>query len=202
MVKPPPQEPTDVRLVELAAEHLRRFGPRRTTVVSIAEEAGMSHANVYRYFPSKSALLEAVVDAWLKPIEKGLRDIADGPDPAQDKLERLASALHRAYRRKLEEDPVIFEVFVAAVKARDAIARRHRARIVAEVQSVVEDGMGSGAFAVENHRDGVALYMDALARFLASELVLQDRDAPAGELEARLDRLVRLVIRALATGKL
>ena len=48
----------------------------------------MSHANIYRYFPSKSALVEGVTDYWLRPIEAGLRDIADGPDPAYDKLER------------------------------------------------------------------------------------------------------------------
>ena len=48
MAKAPPPEPTDVRLIELAADHLRRYGVGRTTVVSIAQAAGMSHANVYR----------------------------------------------------------------------------------------------------------------------------------------------------------
>ncbi len=202
MAKPAAPEPTDVRLVELAADHLRRYGLRRTTIVSIAEEAGMSHANVYRYFPSKAALLDAVIEAWLKPIEKGLRDIADGPDPASDKLERLASAIHRAYRQKLENDPALFEMFVDLVKRREALARRHRSRFVSEVQRITDEGMASGSFAVENQRDAVGLYMDALSRFIGPEQVLLDREAPSAEIESRLDRVVRLVLWAITSGRI
>ncbi|MCC2101684.1 MAG: helix-turn-helix transcriptional regulator, partial [Hyphomicrobiales bacterium] len=49
--------PADARIMEAATTFLRRYGPRRATVVAIAESAGMSHANVYRYFPSKAALI-------------------------------------------------------------------------------------------------------------------------------------------------
>ena len=84
-------DPVDQKLLELAAQHIRRYGPKKTTIVSIAEEAGMSHANIYRYFPSKHALVDAVIEQWLKPIEKGMKDITDSPDPARDKLERLTS---------------------------------------------------------------------------------------------------------------
>ena len=58
-------EPIDGRILRIAAEHIRRYGLERTTVVSIAAEAGMSHANVYRYFPSKNSLIEALTDHWL-----------------------------------------------------------------------------------------------------------------------------------------
>ena len=53
-------EPVDARLLKIAAAHIRRHGIAKTTIVSIAAEAGMSHANVYRYFPSKWALFEAL----------------------------------------------------------------------------------------------------------------------------------------------
>ena len=69
----------DQRILELAGDHLRRFGPRRTTIVGIAEAAGMSHANVYRYFPSKQALFEAVTALWLKPLEAQLARHRRGP---------------------------------------------------------------------------------------------------------------------------
>ena len=122
--------PADARIMEAAATFLRRYGPRRATVVAIAEAAGMSHANVYRYFPSKAALIEiaakagvaagtiyryfsskaALIDevtaAWLKPIEAEVRVIAESPDPAPDKLERILFAIQRAYRAKLERDPL------------------------------------------------------------------------------------------------
>ena len=65
----------------------------------------MTHGNVYRYFPSKEALFDAVTEQWLKPVEATYRMIADAPDPAFDKLERMIVFVHRSYRDKLESDP-------------------------------------------------------------------------------------------------
>ena len=202
MAKAPPPEPTDVRLIELAADHLRRYGVGRTTVVSIAQAAGMSHANVYRYFPSKAALLDAVTDAWLRPIEKGLKDIADGPDPARDKLERLASAIHRAYRRKLDEDPALFGVFASVASRQGPIVRRHRGRILGTIRRVMEEGVSSGAFLLEDLRPAIALFVDALARFLIPDQLLLDRDSSAVEMEARMERVTQVVLRAITTGRI
>ena len=58
--QPELQPAVDQRLLEIAAGHIRRFGAARTTIVGVAQEAGMSHANIYRYFPSKTGLLDAV----------------------------------------------------------------------------------------------------------------------------------------------
>ncbi len=202
MARAPVSEPIDVRLVDLAAEHVRRYGLRRTTIVGIAQEAGMSHANVYRYFPSKEALIDAVLDQWLKPIEKGARDIADGPDPAVDKLERLASAVFRAYRRKLDEDTAIFQIFAEASAAGRPIARRHRNRIGAEFHRVVEEGTSGGSFQVGDQRGAVFLLADALGRFLNPVNVALDREVPASQLENRMDQIVRILLNAFTGGQL
>ena len=60
---------------------MRKFGSARATVVGVAQEAGMTHANVYRYFPSKAALLEEITASWLRPIETRLREAAEGAAP-------------------------------------------------------------------------------------------------------------------------
>ena len=60
MARAPSADSADARILDLAAEHIRRHGIERTTVVAIAREAAMSHGNVYRYFPSKEALVDAV----------------------------------------------------------------------------------------------------------------------------------------------
>src|SRR4051812_925412 len=189
MARAPVPEPTDLRLIELAADHLRRHGLRRTTIVSIAEAAGMSHANVYRYFPSKAALVDSVVEQWLRGVEKGLRDIVEGPDPAADKLERLAAAVHRAYRRKCAEDPEIFAIFVAMADEGRAPARRHRNRVLSELQRIIEEGMAGGAFEAADQRDALALVSDALGRFLAPHQVAMDRYMPENENERRFERV-------------
>ena len=89
----------DHRLLTIAEEHVRRFGVDRLTVVAVAREAGMTHANVYRYFPSKSALADAVSAQWLRALDALLTDAAGSPDPADDKLERMMVALAAALRK-------------------------------------------------------------------------------------------------------
>lgn len=202
MIKPIPAETSDTRILAAAADHLRRFGLPRTTIVAIAQDAGMSHANVYRDLPSKEALVDAVTAQWLKPIETGLRDIADGPDPADDKLERMLSAIERAYHSQSVSDPNLFRIFAAAVEEGRGIARKHRSRVQSEVQRVVEEGINGGTFAVHDTRRALALIFDALHRFLHPVAVRMDRDIPTAQIEARFAVMMRLVLRGLATGRL
>ena len=95
--------PADTRLLAIAADQLKEFGPRHVTVVGIADAAGMTHANVYRYFTNKAALIDAVAGQWLRRMEATIADIADSPDPADDKLERLIQAWARIHRDLLRK---------------------------------------------------------------------------------------------------
>src|SRR5690349_7718356 len=74
--------PVETRLLAIAADELRLHGPKHITVVGIADAAGMTHANVYRYFANKAALIDAVAGQWLRRMEATIADIADSPDPA------------------------------------------------------------------------------------------------------------------------
>jgi len=202
MVKAPSSEPTDARILEFAAEHIRRHGLERTTVVAIAREAAMSHGNVYRYFPSKEALVDAVTQQWLKPIESGLRDICDGPDPAFDKLERILSAVHRAYRNKLETDPGIFDLFIDASIQGRGVARKHRLKLQSEVRSVLEDGMASGAFPAHDIRRALALVFDVSHRFLSPPAIRVDGEVTRAQIDGRFERVLRALRRTLGSGVL
>jgi AcrR family transcriptional regulator len=197
-----PQQPTaDMRILDLASEHVRKFGASRLTVVAVAEELGMSHANVYRYFPSKAALLEAATAQWLKPIEASMRTVAEGPDPARDKLERALSGLHRAYRDKMEFDARLFDVLLDSFRARAGLARKHRARILTETRRVLEDGVASGAFVADDLGRAVALVVDSTHRFIHPLNVAEDRDVPRAHLIARLDRVLDSTLSALVQRK-
>jgi AcrR family transcriptional regulator len=198
MARTTPPEPTDARILRIAADHVRKFGLERTTVVSIAAEAGMSHANVYRYFPSKELLVDALTDNWLKPIEAGLHEIADAPDPADDKLERILSAIFRAYRNKVETDPNLFSIFAEAMQTGRGLARRHRGRVQSEIQRVLEEGMGGGVFRPGDLRRATSLIFDGLHRFIHPVAVKLDRDTPREQIDSRFERITRVVLRALA----
>jgi AcrR family transcriptional regulator len=201
MPTPTPAEPNEVRLVDIARAHVRRFGHTRTTVVGVAADAGMTHANVYRYFPSKTALLDEVVASGLRPLEARLREAADGADPAHDKLERMLIAVHRDYRAKLDEDPALFDLLIEALAKNRPSARKHRARVQSEIQRVLEEGVASGAFAMTDRRRAMSLIFDAAHRFIHPVALRLDRDAAAGAVASRFEAVLAMTLRTLRTGR-
>nr|WP_308220140.1 TetR/AcrR family transcriptional regulator [Methylobacterium crusticola] len=192
----------DVRLLAIAAEHLRRLGHRQVTVVGVAAEAGMTHANVYRYFPSKTALVDAVAGRWLREVETELGAIADAPDPADDKLERLILALAATQREVLAADPHLFAVHRDATVESRPIARRHRGRLRQLVDRVIEEGLSAGTFSLRDRERAIAFIFDASHRFVHPASIQLDAEVPRDLIETRLGAVIRAVLRVLRTGTL
>ena len=196
-----PPESAESRIAEIARAHVRRFGAARTTIVGIAAEAGMTHANVYRYYPSKLELFEELTASWLRPLEARLREAADGADPAWDKLERMLLAVHRAYRQKLEADPELFDLLIDALANERPSIRKHLSRVQNELQRVVEEGISSGAFAFTDRRRALSLVFDAAHRFIHPVALKLDKATPSAPLAARFETVISMVSRALRTGR-
>lgn len=192
--------PADSRLLAIAADHLKRFGPRHVTVVSIADAAGMTHANVYRYFASKSALIDAVAGQWLQRLEATIADIADSPDPADDKLERLIQAWARVHRELLLEDRHLFDVYCAATETSRPLIRKHRPRMKRLIERVLDEGIVTGKFDPRDREKAIAFISDAVYRFINPLTVRLDADVPQDVLDQRLAAMIRVVLRALANG--
>lgn len=188
------------RLMSIAGEHIRRFGLSRLTVVAVAEEAGMSHANVYRYFASKAALVEAVVTLWLRQLELALMDITNAPDPADDKLERFLLAWGRAHRDKLEQDPALYSALVQTFGKGRGLVSAHRTRLRNLVGRIVDEGSEAGPFRVRSEEAAVGYVMDAMPRFAHPYLVQEARDLPRPQYDQRLSVSARVIVRALVIG--
>ena len=192
--------PADTRLLAIAADQLKRFGPRHVTVVGIADQAGMTHANVYRYFASKAALIDAVAGQWLRRLEAVIADIADAPDPADDKLERLLQAWARTHRELLMDDRHLFDVYCSATETSRALIRKHRARMRLLIERVLDEGIATGKFEPRDREKALALVGDAVYRFINPLTVRLDVDVPQDILDQRLAAMIRVVLRALAHG--
>jgi AcrR family transcriptional regulator len=189
-------------LLGIATDHVRRFGLERTTVVAIAREAGMTHANVYRYFPSKEALVDAITADWLKELEALLQTVADAPDPADDKLERLILAYARGLRERAEAEPNLNALHLAAFSGGRLVSRRHRQRVRTLMERIIEDGVGAQLFRVRSRDKATAVILDVLHRFIDPVAVAADCEVPRDEIDLRVAAAARLVLRALYGGLL
>ena len=92
---------TPERILEVTEDVLRRFGLAKATVVDVARALDVSHGSVYRHFPSKASLREAVAKRWLDRLNAPLQEIAESTGPAPARLERWLRTLFALKRQGL-----------------------------------------------------------------------------------------------------
>ena len=187
------------RLIVAGAADIRQFGPRRMTISGLAERLGMSHANVYRHFADKKALISAVLAVAMRPLDLRLADIVGGPDPADDKLERFLTTLTRGYAEMNRQDPAIFALLASADFAGHE-QERHRKRIADLIGRIVAEGIATRSFGGSDARPGTMLVMDLCHRFIDPISISGTRgEETPGDI--RRDRVIRAAVRVLAAGR-
>ncbi|WP_030208570.1 TetR family transcriptional regulator [Streptomyces sp. NRRL S-87] len=164
---PPAAEPlTPERILEATEDVLRRFGPTKATVVDVARALGVSHGSVYRHFPSKSALREAVTDRWLGKTVGRLEEIASAPDePAPSKLEAWLEALFEAKRHKAGDDPELFATYTVLLSENSGVVDAHLAELVAQLARIIEEGVAAGTLDAPDVPAAARAVFDATGRF-------------------------------------
>ncbi len=153
------------RILEASEDVLRRYGPAKATVVDVARALGVSHGSVYRHFPSKAALRDAVTERWLHRVSDPLDEIARGPGPAAERLVRWLDALVAAKRTKALEDPELFATYMELVADAREVVGAHVATLVAQLERIVADGVQRGEFAAADPAAEARAVLDATGRF-------------------------------------
>ncbi|MEH3118698.1 MAG: TetR family transcriptional regulator [Methylorubrum populi] len=163
---------THDRIVEAAARSFREIGYQKTTVADIARTLKMSPANVYRFFDSKKAINEAVVERLTGEVEAMIVRIAETPNlDAPERLTRIVTALHNDCHRRFEAHPRVHEMVEAAMSESWAVCQAHVDRIGAVLARVVADGVREGAFTVADPKGAAACLHAAITRYCHPVLV-------------------------------
>lgn len=156
---------TAERILEASEDVLRRYGPAKATVVDVARELGVSHGSVYRHFPSKAALRDAVVERWLAEISIALADAAAEEDPARERLQRWLDLLVESKQSRARVDPELFATYTElAANARDVIGA-HVKTLTDQLARIIADGVAQGEFDVANPETAARAVFDATSRF-------------------------------------
>jgi AcrR family transcriptional regulator len=156
---------TPERILDTAEDVLRRFGPAKATVVDVARALGVSHGSVYRHFPSKAALRDAVAERWLARVSEPLEAVVSGNGAAPERLRRWFDVL-MAYKRKLvRDDPELFATYHAlAMDARDVV-KAHVDTLIEQLTRIIADGLARGELAVADAAVAGRAVFHATTRF-------------------------------------
>nr|WP_312027280.1 TetR family transcriptional regulator [Paenibacillus typhae] len=129
-------------ILDAAEQTLRRFGPDKTSVTDVAKLLGVSHGTLYRHFPSKAALREAVTERWLEEqIILPLTAIAEAEGTGP--LEQLKQYITRLFELKAhhaEQDGEMFRMYAAVTEEAAALIEAHIARIIGQLSTIIRSG--------------------------------------------------------------
>jgi AcrR family transcriptional regulator len=185
-------------ILQSAEALLRRYGNDKLTVVDIARSLNMSHANVYRFFKTKSDILDAIIDEWLTKIEQFVEEIAHRPISSGARIEAIVLELHRKRKQKLRQDAEVFETYRHLVEIRPDAAARRREKILRVFQRLIEEGIESGEFAGVDSLKAATVLKDATSLFLHPLLIPTTLNE---ETDARAKDVVRFILAGFSSAK-
>jgi AcrR family transcriptional regulator len=190
----PAAEDTKARIMEVAEEHFRRVGYAKTAVADIAGALGMSPANVYRYFPSKLAINEAICSKLMETLQHAVRSIAQGPGKASQRIEAMILAIHRTNKAMLIEERRIFDMVEVAMAENWGAIEAHCDCMRSLFAAVVADGAATGEFGATDAAEAGRFVFNASVGLFHPTLLSQCADH---DLESEAKTLIRYILRAL-----
>lgn len=142
----PTAEEIRARILEVAEEMFRRVGYAKTAVADIAHGLGMSPANVYRFFASKSEINQAIARRILRDCHAQVEAIAAMPMTAADRLRQAALAIHRFNKTQLTEERRIHDMVEVAMAENWDVVHAHKQALAGIFARIIADGIAADEF--------------------------------------------------------
>ncbi|MGN9780080.1 TetR family transcriptional regulator [Nonomuraea sp. ZG12] len=182
------------QILSAAVEVLRRYGPAKATVVDVARALKVSHGSVYRHFPSKAALREAVMKGWLRESHSLLDAVMAGDGPADVRLRDWLATLFAAKRKKALDDEELFAMYMALIGDASEAIEQHVADLVEQLREIISDGVARGEFATPDPAAAARAVFDASLRFHSP---VHSADWGRPEIDDEFDALCALILDGL-----
>src|SRR6478735_6783099 len=129
---------TPERILEVTEDVLRRYGLAKATVVDVARALDVSHGSVYRHFPSKAALRDAVTERWLARVSEPLEVIVTRRGRASRRLHDWLVLLASTKQGMATGDPELFETFhELTLQSREVVAA-HVEHLAGQLARIVD----------------------------------------------------------------
>lgn len=123
------------------------MGYQKTTVADIARELGMSPANVYRFFPSKAAINEAICARIVGVLGDRAWSIARGPGSAADRIRAFFRVIQKTTMEMAFHEQRMLEMVAVAMEEHWGVIKEHVRSLDTALRHIVMDGQAEGSFA-------------------------------------------------------
>lgn len=184
------------QIIEAAKKRFWHYGYAKTTMAEVAADCSMSPGNLYRFFPGKLDIAEAIATSEFEHHHEEFRALVLAP--GKSARERLYEYFFEELRHTfhmLENNPRIYEMAAVIAQERPQYANRAFAIERKLLVSVLEEGERAGEFRATDKEFAAEMLQSATMKFrypqLWSKLTLP-------KLERELDGVLKLLIDGLA----
>lgn len=184
-------------ILDAAQNRLLHFGYHKTTMAEIADDVGMSAANLYRYFRNKQEIVAECAARCMDERLERLRIITDATDrEAGDKLLAYALELIDDSHALTGEESRVGELVEQITRERPDLIHTRNEVHFALLESIISQGVADGHFDVND--------IASCARAVHASLTLFDVPLFVGlysreEFETRARAVIALLIDGLQT---
>ena len=186
-------EETRSCILACAWDLFRQLG-NRTTIADIAGKLAMSSANVYRFFPSKRSLSEAVCASILGGLVDAMRQAAAGPGDARARFRAVMLVLYHGMSDQMLNEKRVHEVVDVAIVEGWPSIDEFIERCAALIGELVGEGQRAGEFGPGDPAMLGRMALQATVVIHHPTMIAHCmRDDPNAEVEA----IIAFVLRAL-----
>lgn len=134
-------------LLDIATAMIEERGNAALTMTELAALAGMSPANLYRYFENKDAVIEAIAGRWFAPKVAIMEEVVASDLPPRRKMYEFYARRFALIRGMWERDPVVFQTYCDVGEEHFEVVRSYVDLGDHYLGEIVAEAMAEGHFA-------------------------------------------------------
>ena len=140
------RQETVTRILDSAERLFRHYGYTKTNVADIAKDLGMSPANIYRFFASKTEIHQAICGRMLAAAYDQAFQIMHQPISATERLRQWIHAQHKMTLEVMLDHEKVHEMVVVALERDWHVIDKHVNRLHDLAAEVIRQGIAAGEF--------------------------------------------------------
>ena len=186
------KDETRLAILQAADDLFNRFGPIKTSVADIARALGMSSANIYNFYPSRDAILEAVGECRLRALRQQITEDIARTEGDWARIAILFTSTAHHMRKHLENEKDILQL--------QELKRKHKWKFVEDfyeflqqtARNLLQEGIDAGRLARVDPAWAIPILFDCMVSALDPILLNAfTRDDHARRINAQLCLLER-----------
>ncbi len=161
-----------LQLMEVVEDLVRKRGGVDISMNELASAAGMSPSNLYRFFDSKEALLEAVAEKWFAEKIAIMEEVTASELPVRDKMFAFFARRFAVLVAQYEAEPELFKSYLEIGQQYFELLRGYVDLGDHYLSVIVAEAMEQGYFAGLSIDEGVSLINQMVQPYVNPEAVV------------------------------